>query len=345
MCLVVFPFAEAIVSLLLFNNVVHDRADQLHQFPRPSPSLGVAKSVVASKVLHRSQDDVISRDVASSSSVDGIMGGPEYAWNLRNGKVQFERPFSFAGISMQDGKLESDYSSSSRVSLWGPTFLGSGGSGAVFSFSTNPNNDNNKSNKEDLDGKNNVAIKVSWKRSRDSVENECNILQSLDNVPHVERCLGRPNPYPYEDGRVMIALAPVVAPSTATDGIASSLKDVNPGRPQRNAAREVVETMIGMLRLGIYTIDVQPLVSVETGEVLFIDFTEARHFSRNSLSSFDESALVGFCSEMSTLIPDSLKNVAADYLRAELKDGTSNNNGEMMLPEKVADIVESIWIE
>ena len=60
-----------------------------------------------------------------------------------------------------------------------------------------------------------IAIKVSWKRSNESVLKECNILQSLSNVPHVERCLGRPMDYPYEDGRSIIALSPVVMETTA----------------------------------------------------------------------------------------------------------------------------------
>ena len=224
----------------------------------------------------------------------------------------------------------------------------SGGSGAVFSFSTQPHNphsesssSNNKlqSSTMERSDRNNVAIKVSWKRSRESVQNECNILQSLEGVPHVEKCLGR-NPYPFENGRVMVALSPVVSSSTS-DGITSSLGNVKSGHPQLTAVQNVVETMVGMLKLGIYTIDVQPLINVDTGDVLFIDFTEAKQFS-NPLPPSDESALVGFCSEMIALIPDSLRPAAAEYLVSELN---VLDKSKTPLPEKVADILESMWLD
>ena len=181
-----------------------------------------------------------------------------------------------------------------------------------------------------------MAIKVSWKRSTASVINECSILRSLENVPHVERCLGKPVPYPYdEEGRVMIALSPVVQLSST-----SSLSNVMQGMPQRHAVKSIVETMVGMLRCGIYTIDVQPLISVETGDVVFIDFTEARHFSLDAVSPTDESALVGFSSEMIALVPDSLRDLAVDYLKIELA-----NDASTPLPEKVVEILESMWID
>jgi len=172
------------------------------------------------------------------------------------------------------------------------------------------------------------------------VENECDVLRGLEGVPHVERCLGGPNRYPYEDGRVMIALSPVMTPTVSND-ITPSLKDVNSGEAQRYAVKNVVETMVGMLAAGVYTIDVQPLFLVETGDVLFIDFTEASRFSRPPSPS-EESAMVGFCSEMRVLIPDSLRDEAKDRLIAELDVLRTK---EAFLPEKVVDILESVWID
>lgn len=185
-----------------------------------------------------------------------------------------------------------------------------------------------------------IAIKVSWKQSRASVVNECSILQSLENVPHVVRCLGQPNPYPYEDGRVMIALNPVVTSDTSPDSITSSVNNVKPGVAQINAVKCILETMVGMLQSGVYTIDVQPLIDRDSGDVIFIDFTEAHRFSY-PITSMDESALVGFCTEMLALIPDSLKEVASEMLKQELQ-----SSDEMMkspLPEKVVDVLERIW--
>ncbi|KAL9189717.1 hypothetical protein ACHAXT_009392 [Thalassiosira profunda] len=319
---VVFPLAEAIASLLLFDG----SARSAHQLGLQMPIPVDRSSIVANPVgmaaprLDRYQyvANGDSRLAASTAAV-----GSQYAWNLPNGSVEFARPLSFAGISMQDGKLASGPASSS-ISLWDPKLLGS--------------------NAKDQQSSNNVAdekiaVKVSWKRSRTSVENECSILQSLGDVPHVERCIGRPNLYPYEEGRVMIALMPVVT-SDASE-VTSSLKNVKAGRPQMTATKSVIGTMVGMLSAGVYTIDVQPLISVDSGETLFIDFTEASHFA-NPLTTADESALVGFCSEMLAVIPESLRDVAAELLSSEL-DAMNRNN--MPLPEKVVDIVEGLWLD
>ena len=137
----------------------------------------------------------------------------------------------------------------------------------------------------------------------------------------------------------MIALAPVMT-SDASE-VTSSLKNVKAGRPQSGAVKSVVETMVGMLSVGVYTIDVQPLISVDSGDTLFIDFTEASHFA-NPLTTADESALVGFCSEMLAVIPESLRDVAAGLLSSEL-DAMNRNN--MPLPEKVVAIVEGLWLD
>ena len=188
-----------------------------------------------------------------------------------------------------------------------------------------------------------IAIKVSWKRSNESVLKECNILQSLSNVPHVERCLGRPMDYPYEDGRSIIALSPVVMETTADNGggITSRIDKVTPGLPQRNAIQCVVETMVQMLQLGVYTIDVQPLIDKATGDVVFIDFTEADYFSTIG-DRDDTSAIVGFCGEMLTLIPERLKGLAVEMLKTEMTNMKGNNHP---LSQKIIDILESSWLE
>ncbi|KAL7553516.1 hypothetical protein ACHAWF_017588, partial [Thalassiosira exigua] len=215
--------------------------------------------------------------IADASNDVGDISSQYSSWNLPNGRVQFDRPLRFPGIAMEDGgRVDMSNDSKSALSLWNPVFLGSGGSGAVFSFSTNQNNNDQNQN----GGEDNVAIKVSWVRSRQSVENECSILQTLEDnhVPHVEMCLGQ-NPYPFESGRVMIALTPVVAPTAFNGGITSRIDEVAPGSAREYAVRELVETMIGMLRAGIYTVDVQPLITRRDGEVLFVDFTEAKQIS------------------------------------------------------------------
>jgi hypothetical protein len=222
-------------------------------------------------------------------------------------------------------------------------FEHSGGSGAVFSFSRK-NNDKisllstqNLSKQTLFDSNDRIAVKVSWKQSRASVEKECKILQRLESVPHIVRCLGQPNAYPYEDGRVMIALSPIL-----TSDITSSINNLKPGTAQINAVKCTVEAMIGMLQTGVFTIDVQPLIERDSGEVIFIDFTEANHFSY-PLTPMDELALVGFCTEMLALIPDSLQEVAEQLLKQKMH----SSSDEMMppLPPKVVDILERIWLE
>ncbi len=99
--------------------------------------------------------------------------------------------------------------------------------------------------------------------------------------------------------------------------------------------------MVKMLRLGVYTIDVQPLINKETGEVLFIDFTEANRLSI-PLTPADESALVGFCGEMFALIPDYLRGLAVEVLKTEMND---LGNDTTQLPDKVIRILESLWLE
>ena len=83
-----------------------------------------------------------------------------------------------------------------------------------------------------------LQIKVSWKRSSESVRKECSILQSLASIPHVERCIGQPMDYSYEDGRTIIALSPVVMSSHVNDEddggiITSNLDKVRTGIPQK----------------------------------------------------------------------------------------------------------------
>jgi hypothetical protein len=63
----------------------------------------------------------------------------------------------------------------------------------------------------------------------------------------------------------MMVLEPVV------DDVVTSWDDLS---DPTTAVIQIVETTIAMLRRGIYTVDVQWLVSKRDGSVLFIDFTE-----------------------------------------------------------------------
>jgi hypothetical protein len=122
-----------------------------------------------------------------------------------------------------------------------------------------------------------IALKVSWNEvTGQIIRNECATLQALAGVPHVPRCLEL---LPYasssldntgsssssSSGRTMMVLEPVV------DDVVTSWDDLS---DPTTAVIQIVETAVAMLRHGIYTVDVQWLVSKHDGNVLFIDFTE-----------------------------------------------------------------------
>lgn len=201
----------------------------------------------------------------------------------------------------------------------------SGGSGAVFSF-------NIDRSEQSIDIDDQVAVKVSWKASRSTVENECNILQTLESnhVPHTERCLAQ---MPYDEHRTMIALKPVVTQRT------SSITSISQ-TAQDNAIHQVVETTLSMLLANVITVDVQPLIS-DTGEVLFIDFTEAGRVSVPPTPR-DLSGVVGFCNEMIALIPEDRRDYAMQYFELYLKDLEKHG---FVLQEQVRSIVVSIFFK
>jgi len=150
------------------------------------------------------------------------------------------------------------------------------------------------------------------------------------NVVHVEQCLAE---VPYNEDRTMVILQPVVSESTSS----ITNLDLN---AQDHAIEQIIETMVGMLLSNIITVDVQPLIS-RTGEVIFIDFTEAKQLSFTPTAS-DLTGVVGFCNEMIALIPEMKRGDAAADLNRLLKD--LKNQG-IMLQRDIYDIVESIWLD
>jgi hypothetical protein len=176
-----------------------------------------------------------------------------------------------------------------------PRLLGSGGGGAVFSFDESQ-----------------VVLKVSWLGSTSSVERECSILKVLEQngVQGVERCLAQ-QPYPDDSRRVMIALEPLM-----DDAVANPLEVDASLRPR--AIRCIIRTMVQMLAANVVTVDVQPLISRQTGDILFIDLTEAKVLVP-PLSFLDVALMSSFCTEMSALIPEPLLPVASTAVLHELQ--------------------------
>jgi len=144
-----------------------------------------------------------------------------------------------------------------------------------------------------------------------------------NHVAGVERCRGQAL-YPSDNRRAMIAMEPVM-----DDSVASIMELDEILRP--TAVQCIIRTLVQMLSAGVVTTDVQPLMSKATGEVLFIDMTEAKIvFTDTSRSSNDSSEIPfvdmalasSFVSEMLGLIPadssDAQFQVANKQLMHEL---------------------------
>jgi len=209
---------------------------------------------------------------------------PPLVWHLQNGDVE----------------LHQQLSSFKSFSLQNPVLLGSGGGGSVFS--TRASGESGKD----------FAVKVSWIRSAASVKRECDILSRLEEngTRNVEKCLGSEQ-YPQDTRRVMILLEPVV------DSTVSSVTGVNKD-VQALSVQAIVKTLVDMLAANVVTTDVQPLINRETGDVLFIDMTEAQVMS--APPTFLDLALASsFCSEMTSIIPESMGKFASTILLEEVQ--------------------------
>ena len=136
----------------------------------------------------------------------------------------------------------------------------------------------------------------------------------------------------YDQDRTMISLIPVVT------GRTSSIVNLDLDA-QQSAIQQVVETMIGMLAANTITVDVQPLIS-DTGDVLFIDFTEAMRLSSPPTAA-DLTGVVGFCNEMMALIPENGREHALAYLKVVIADFEKKNT---FLDDDILDVVRSIWL-
>jgi len=203
-------------------------------------------------------------------------------WNFANGNVKIDETITLS-------------SRNKVVSLQKPELIGSGGGGAVFSFRDSSS-----------------LLKVSWEGSSKSVERECEVLQKMEarNIQGVERCLGK---YQYNDSkRAMILVEPYIRDTVA------SVMEVSPSM-QIRAVEQISHTLVQMLAANIVTIDVQPLISKVTGDVTFIDMTEAQVLSQ-PYSSLDKVLMSSFISEMVNLVPEKYEVIAFREMLNELHD-------------------------
>jgi hypothetical protein len=219
-----------------------------------------------------------------------------YQWTFPNGKVTLPT-VTRIGPTLQ---------------LVNPTLLGSGSGGAVFATQHYVQSSTDESVAARNADSDLVALKVSWSHSAESVANECRVLQTIQArairrpLASLEICLGKA-PYATDDNdeedltttesekRTMIALQPVfVGPQVST------LTELEP-QQLVTAVDSLVQTMVQLLSIGVVTVDVQPLISRTTGQVLLIDFTEARVLVEAPAS--DAAATIAIAEDRDTMQP------------------------------------------
>lgn len=234
--------------------------------------------------------------------------------------------FGNGGSVRVDDPLRFQPQTGPLMTLVDPKFLGAGGGGAVFSYSvegdgrggaggTVSRKMNTVSDGSNSGGADKVVVKYSWLKSAESVRNECNILRAMEErqVHGVERCLGSAIYSPHDPERVIIVMQPLM------DDTVSSLGEVASEAAASRAVLSLMKTMAQMLVAGVVTTDVQPLISRTTGEAVLIDMTEAT-VVEEPLTDIDRALIVGFCTEMISLIPERLLEVASKSFQTEMMD-------------------------
>lgn len=261
-----------------------------------------------------------------------------HEWTLGNGLVKLPDPFvisipssrfserstydnSLTTASMQQRQQNND---DIQLELTNPKLLGSGSGGAVFAMKTKTTiTSTSPSNSFPFQQ---VAVKISWEASTSSVNNECHILQLMEqqHIPNVEQCwINIDYPFNQQQHRRILILTPVF-----DEEIVTSITDLSNKSLQQIAIQNIIKTLIFMICNGIVTTDIQPMIGRYTGNILFLDMTEAQQIiiitsSSSKLSTsqptFVQLALArSFCTEMITLIPDHLTNVATQVLDEQI---------------------------
>jgi urease gamma subunit len=221
-------------------------------------------------------------------------------WNLMNGSVQLPDTLRLDSASASMTSMTTSRSSSTPFIgvLRDPTLIGVGAGGAVFTFSDDSP----------------TLLKVSWAGSAKSVARECLTLQRLQDahIQGAERCLGQ---FPYgsdDDERIMIVVEPYVKDAVA------SISDLHNTAQQGHAVAQVARTLVQMLAANVVTIDVQPLISQATGDVIFIDMTEAQTL-HPPFTFLDTTLMASFTTEMLTLIPEAFQSLATQAVWQEIQ--------------------------
>ncbi len=153
-----------------------------------------------------------------------------------------------------------------------------------------------------------LVIKQSYPFTKEKIKYECSMLQKLESVPSIERCLGTFS-LPEKDVQISL-LSPFI--DARSEPIYSSITELtNPSLMikqsiLRQLTRQLLEAVIGMIGKGIVTSDVQLLIQPNTKPAptfLMVDFTEAIEINRMNPSAEDLQAITAFLLEVNTLLP------------------------------------------
>jgi hypothetical protein len=116
--------------------------------------------------------------------------------------------------------------------------------------------------------------------SADLVLKECDVIRRLNdaNVENIEKCIDSCST---EEGSSRILLAPkFVVPSKGgssdPDDTRQVVRSIRDTKVRTEILEKMTRTVVEMLAAGFASSDIQLLVNAESGEVLFIDFTETR---------------------------------------------------------------------
>ena len=241
---------------------------------------------------------VAPNSLGDAWAAGGVMDGgtTKATWELMNGSVTLPDPLALDKATKE---------------LRNPQLIGVGGGGAVFTFD----------NTEQL-------IKVSWEGSAKSVERECKTLQLLEanHVDSAERCLAT---YSYTDSSIGDAIVSSQSTSTSRSRVmilvepyvpnaVASIGELPTEAIKEKAVVQIARTLVQMLAANIITIDVQPLISPETGRVILIDMTEAQQPSP-PYGFLDETLMTSFATETTALIPEQYMDAARRVARNEMQ--------------------------
>lgn len=294
---------------------------------------------------------IVTATIATSGlmlSTPAMVRAETFEWELMNGSVVLKDPMVFQVSQVKlpseggRGGIDETTGSSNKsttqapsktvsYTLSKPKLIGAGGGGAVFSFENSLK-----------------LLKVSWEGSAKSVERECSTLQMLERneVEASERCLGKydynhddaittaarttTKTSPNKNNRIMILAEPYVP-----DGVASVMEVDESKRDF--VVEQIARTLIQMLAANIVTIDVQPLISKETGRVIFIDMTEAQQL-KAPFTFLAKALMSSFTTEMIALIPEKYMSAATHAAMREIQKLEAR--GVVLTPEAVEVLKE-----